>query len=80
MSKESLVVLIGMLVAITPWLGVPREWRVYALTAFGVLLVVLGYLLRRTAYLRRIERADGDRGTDVFVEGRPQSESDVITQ
>lgn len=68
MSRESLVLVIGFLMLFVPWLGVPEEWRFYVITICGVILVIAGYLLRRAAYLRRIDMGGGERGTDSFVE------------
>jgi hypothetical protein len=36
--------------------------------AAAVLLIVIGYSLRRAAYIRSIERENGERSTDSFVE------------
>ena len=68
MSKETLVFLIGILLLIVPFLGIPEDWRQYAIAAFGAILVFIGYALRRAAFFRRIERQDGERATDSFVE------------
>ena len=71
MSRESLVILLGLLVFFIPVLGVPEEWRNYILTGTGLLLILLGYLLRRAAYLRKTDLGNGERGTDSFVESQP---------
>lgn len=68
MSRESLVLLIGALLFFIPWLGVPEAWKFYAISAFGAMLVALGFLLRRAAYLRKIARGAHERGTDSFTE------------
>ena len=68
MTKESLVLFLGIIVFFIPRSGFPNEWQRYILYGAGILLIVVGYLLRRGAYLRRIERANGDRVTDSFVE------------
>lgn len=68
MSKETLVFLFGLALLIIPFLGVPEEWRQYLVAVLGALLVFIGYALRRAAFLRRIERQDGERVSDSFVE------------
>ena len=68
MSRESFVLFLGVVVFFTPWLGVPELWKVYMISGTGVLLFVVGYLLRRAAYLRKIDIGNGERGTDSFVE------------
>ncbi len=67
-SKETLVFVSGLLLIIIPFLGVPEKWRYYAVSALGVILVFVGYELRRRMYLSRIDRGNGERGTDSFVE------------
>lgn len=68
MSKGSTVFLLGFLLTIVPFLGIPAPWRAYAIAGCGVLLVLIGYRLRRDEFLRRIDQGDGQRGTDSFVE------------
>ncbi len=68
MSKETLVFLFGILLLIIPFLGIPAAWRQYLVVAIGVLLVMIGYGLRRAVFLKRIEQEDGNRVSDSFVE------------
>jgi len=68
MSQESLIFFIGLLVFVTPLLGIPYEWKVWVFMTLGVLLLILGYRLRRAAYLRSLETAHGERQGDAFVE------------
>jgi hypothetical protein len=68
MSKETLVFLLGIFLTLVPFLGVPEAWRQYAIAAIGAVLVLIGYMLRRSLYLARIDRGNGERGTDSFVE------------
>lgn len=74
MSRESIVFTIGILLLVIPHLGVPETWKSYFFVAAGVLLVMVGYSLRRSAYLRSIEKENGEQGTDSFVEHRGQRE------
>lgn len=71
MSRESLVFLLGLAVLATPLIGVPPEWKEYALGAAGLALVVLGFSLRRTSYYRKLDKGNGERGTDSFLESQP---------
>ncbi len=70
-SRESLVFLLGVIIFVIPLIGVPPLWKEYALIAIGVLLVALGFSLRRSAYYRRIDRGNGELGNDSFVESQP---------
>jgi hypothetical protein len=68
MSKETIVFLAGMCITLVPFLGIPELWRHYVIVGIGILLIIVGYALRRAAYLARIDSGDGERGTDSFVE------------
>lgn len=74
MSRESLVLLIGIVVFFTPLLSVPEDWKRYVIAGCGALLLVIGYFLRRAAYLRQISMGNNERGTDSFVESQPLPE------
>ena len=66
--KETTVFVCGLLLTIIPFMGVPEVWRQNAVLGIGILLVLVGYALRRTVYLREIDHGNGERGTDSFVE------------
>jgi len=68
MSKETFVFVLGILLVLVPFLGVPEGWKTIMIVVFGSVLVVLGYSLRRKAYLATIDRGNGERGNDSFVE------------
>lgn len=68
MSKETLVFLFGIMLTVIPFLGVPELWRQYAVSGIGVLLILIGYALRRAAFLATIDQGNGERGNDSFVE------------
>lgn len=68
MKRESLVFLLGAIVASVPFLGIPNDMRRIMLVVAGAFLIVLGYQLRRLAFLRSIAQENGERKTDVYVE------------
>lgn len=74
MTKESLVLLLGFMVLILPRMGIPSDWKEYFLLGAGALLIILGYSLRRRAYLKSIENNRGERTTDSYVESTPETE------
>lgn len=76
MSRESLVLLIGIIVFFTPFLNVPEVWKQYVIAGSGLVLFVVGYFLRRAAYLRQTSLSDRERGTDSFVESEPLLEEE----
>ena len=74
MTRESIIFLLGVVVLVTPFLGIPGEWKQYINISAGVLIVIVGYQLRRAAYFRSIEEESGELRTDVFVEnGTPET-------
>ena len=68
MSKETLVFVTGLFLMVVPFLGIPEDWRIGIVVFLGAVLIFTGYGLRRTVYLRGIERGNGERATDSFVE------------
>ncbi len=68
MTKETLVFVFGILLAIVPFLGVPEHWRQYTIMAIGFVLIFIGYLLRRGVYLNHIDKGNGERENNSFVE------------
>jgi hypothetical protein len=49
MSKETGVLIAGLLVFLTPFLGVPGSWRTVILVILGAAIAILGFLLRGAA-------------------------------
>jgi hypothetical protein len=74
-SRESLVFLLGVIVFVIPLIGVPPLWKEYAITIIGILLILVGFSLRRSAYYRKIDRGNGERSTDSFVESLPDRQA-----
>lgn len=68
MSRETLVFVFGITVFFLPHLGIPSDWKLFLLSGIGGGLIFLGYSLRRKAFLHRIDRGNGERETDSFVE------------
>ena len=68
MSKETLVFLFGILLTVVPFLGMPEAWRQYSIAGIGIVLVLVGYALRRRLYLSRLDKGNGEREADSFVE------------
>ena len=63
-----IVLLMGALMLVVPHIGIPNQWKLYFYIGVGIVLLIVGYSLRRSAYLRSIEMADGERSTDSYVE------------
>ncbi|TSC87169.1 MAG: hypothetical protein G01um10148_274 [Parcubacteria group bacterium Gr01-1014_8] len=54
MTLDALIMLLGTFVAILPFLGFPNSWDTIMLLVAGILLVVLGIVVRR-----RLARKNG---------------------
>ena len=67
-SRESLVLLIGLLVLFIPIAGIPSVWKDYLLIGAGFFLILLGFKLRHLAYLRSIDKGNGKKENNSFVE------------
>jgi uncharacterized membrane protein len=78
MSKESFVFVMGVIVFFTPFLGLPSRYKEVLLIVSGVLLVIIGYRLRRRAFLKSLEHESGERRGDAFVESGVMSGRDIL--
>ena len=74
MSRESIVFVLGIALLIVPHLGIPPVWKTYGIAGAGVILVLVGYSLRRSSYMRSIQQDNGERHTDSFVEHKQDTE------
>lgn len=72
MRTGSLVFLLGILLVILPYLGIPSLWKHYITIGAGALLIFLGYFIRRAQYLRDIDSGNGERVAETFVETTPE--------
>ena len=68
MSRESLVFITGIVVFLTAFSGFPKKWEEIILIVSGIVLMIVGFSLRRTAFLRSIDTGNGERASDAFVE------------
>ncbi len=63
MSKETSVILLGLLVFLMPLSGFPGAWRTFFIMAAGLALVIIGFFMRSRAL------GSGERpSADSFVE------------
>ena len=71
MSKEVSLIILGVLVAVLPYLGFPGSWRTIMLVVLGVLIVSIGILMRRETLSR------GDTKTNSFFVDNRQQKSET---
>jgi hypothetical protein len=63
MSKEMTVIALGILVVVTPYLGIPGTWKTVILVLTGAAIAGIGFLLRGETLARQ-----AGHGHDHFVE------------
>ncbi len=49
MSSESTLILVGILITLTSFIGIPVEWYVYIFSTLGLIVLGIGLLLRSRA-------------------------------
>jgi TRAP-type C4-dicarboxylate transport system permease small subunit len=52
MKRESFLVVLGVVIAISPFVGLPLSWLMYILPILGLLIVVIGISLRHDLQMR----------------------------
>lgn len=67
-SKGTLIFFLGIALMLVPSLGIPFLWKQYILFAMGFFLLLLGYMIRRSDYLRTLEGEGGLNSEETFVE------------
>jgi hypothetical protein len=65
MRKENTIILLGILIFITPFLGVPGSLKTLLLVTFGLLVSILGIFVRSD--FKRIASLKGKQ-TDAFAQ------------
>jgi len=68
MTKGTAVFFLGLILLVVPSLGIPYWWKQVMLIAIGVLLLGIGYALRRSQYLHTLDYDAGVRTSETFVE------------
>lgn len=68
MRKEMAVMMLGVWVALLPFLGIPRRWDNAILLITGALIVMFGFILRKQALDRARYQS---RRADTFAENAP---------
>jgi hypothetical protein len=77
MSKGTFLFFLGILLITLPYLGVPQTWKHYLYIGIGVLILIIGYTVRRGEFLLEIDRGNGERGGDTFIESTESLRNDV---
>lgn len=75
MSKEVGIITLGVLVGLAPFLGLPGTWRTTFLVFLGLVMVLVGIILRRDALSR-----GETKGTSFFVDNRTKDSQKVFEE
>ena len=80
MSKEMLVIALGVLTVVVTQLGIPTSWKLPTLLLIGVAVAFVGFLLRGETISRRMSDnnpyATRSRGTSFVESPAPQTPDD----
>lgn len=79
MAQETLVFLSGILLFVTPFLGIPADWKTYIYVGIAVLLLLIGYRLRYARFVRTLEAHTDEHESSVFSEDGPQGRMSAHT-
>ena len=70
MTQEMIVIFSGIVLFLTPFLGIPLQWKFYLVSGLGFLLILIGYRLRYRRAVREL-RDQEEQPADSFVEATP---------
>lgn len=73
MTREVLVSFLGLIVALVPFLGIPRDIKDWIFAAMGTLIVLFGISLRHSRYLRSVVGIRSELRSDMFPESSRQA-------
>jgi uncharacterized membrane protein len=79
MNKDLILIILGILVALVPFLGFPSNWDAIVFTILGALIVIFVLLLRRD-FVNKIIHAKRNhlhRKSDTFVENGVSPQKDT---
>jgi hypothetical protein len=68
MSKDLIVIILGILVAIMPFLGFPRSWETIIFLISGLIIAILGLILRGKLIAYSSRMFSSEKRTDAYVE------------
>ena len=65
MNRETLLILLGVLIAASPYLGIPLSILGIILPVLGLMVIIIGLMLRRTNQLS-LRHAASERALPVY--------------
>ena len=73
-SKIKTILILGLVVIVIPFLGIPLAWKQWILAIIGLAIMILAFVLRQA-----LSRAPQMR-QEVYTENRPETGSSDSTQ
>jgi len=81
MKKDTAILILGLLIALMPFLGFPGAWENWFFICAGLLIALLGYLLRRDiVHGKHCEHFMHGEANDTFSQNGSNHERKEITQ
>jgi hypothetical protein len=71
MSKEMTLIVLGIWVAVVPYLGIPGMWRTALLVLSGIGIAIIGFLLRGEVLGRGVTSSKHTTFVDNVTSSRP---------
>ena len=66
MKKDISIIFLGLVVVVTPFLGIPTSWKSVVFVVVGLVISWLAYLLQKE--MHDVGNAGVEKGTEIFVE------------
>jgi uncharacterized protein YabE (DUF348 family) len=74
MSKNKIILIIGIVIAIIPFLGFPSAWRSFFVFVGGVAVSTLSYLIARENRMVMHSKPKSRVVSEVYVESHPKND------
>jgi hypothetical protein len=78
MKKETALIVLGISVALVPYLGIPWNFKTYALVAFGFLTSIIGVVMRYKSNVREKNNLVENSLFDHTQSSPPKHEQDKV--
>lgn len=75
MPKNISIFILGILVAVTPFVGFPVAWRAYILLVAGILIAVLSFVSEKGGALARYFKIPDTRTQSLFKSSTQETET-----
>lgn len=77
MSKEGILITIGVLTALSPFSGLPLSWLSWILPILGIATIYIGYAARRSRAAQGLPMSVADEHTNTSESVRHEAPSSI---